>query len=213
MSSSLVACPRCGRVDTVRKVSAIVRQGTRTASGVGLTLLAGKGGLELAPTMHTSTSSSTLAAMLAPPSKPAAPMGNGCLAALIFSRVGLVLVSIPIVLAVATCVFLSLGNVYVQSRVLGMVALIVILAFLVANGLRKVRSSIEDVRSVRAERADYERRIQEWERVYTRWQQLYYCQRDDGAFIPNQGAFIPLHKIDAYFFSEEKRKRDPNGPP
>ncbi len=186
-----VTCPKCGQADAVRKVSAIVAEGTRTGETGGIALGLGDRSLDLMPFVSTSTSRSALAAKLAPPAKPAKPLGNGWTAAFTVGRSALV-VFVGLLLAGATlCSFPLLINTYSANRLLLLIPFAVLALFIMAAFVWVIRSAIRDVRAWHRDSDSYETRLQVWRSAVERWQHLYYCARDDGIFTLNDSALIP----------------------
>ena len=40
------------------------------------------------------------------------------------------------------------------------------------------------------------------ERAMRRWERLYYCARDDGAFVPGETSLMPIHQIQSYLYAD-----------
>lgn len=207
LNKSQIVCPKCQRADAVRKVSAVVAEGTQVVESSGAAYVPAKHGSALIPVAETSVSRSALAAKLAPPRKPAKPFGYGCVAVLLMTRLGLALLASITLLALFLCSYPFMMNVYLQNNALFIAILVIGIVLIGLMGVLTVRSGWRDARSTGDERNSHEPRMQAWERACDRWQQLYYCQRDDGVFIPGHSTFVPVEKMDAYLYSESKRKR------
>ena len=41
-----------------------------------------------------------------------------------------------------------------------------------------------------------------WEKAFNKWNQLYYCARDDGVFIPGQNRFVPVDQMTSFLYKE-----------
>lgn len=188
-TTQLILCPKCGRSDAVRKVSAIVAQGTQTSETAGLGLGLGNHSLDLMPFVGTSTSRSALAMKLAPPAKPAKPMGYGWVALFTLGRLALALF-VGLLLAGATlCSFPLLINNYSVNRMLLLIPLIINAVFILAAVLWIGRSVIRELRATRRDSDSYETKLQAWRSTGERWQNLYYCVRDDEVFLPEEPLF------------------------
>jgi phage FluMu protein Com len=44
-----------------------------------------------------------------------------------------------------------------------------------------------------------------WERAMRRWERLYYCARDDGVFVPGETPLLPIDELQDYLYREEGR--------
>lgn len=181
-----IRCPKCGRSDAVRKVSAIVTEGTRTSETAGIALGLGDRSLDLMPFVGTSTSRSMLAAKLAPPAKPTKPPGYSLAAALMVGRLTLVLFVGLLIAGTAVASLPLLMNSYSANRTLLLAPLAAIALFILGASLWIVRSAVRDVRAARNNRESYETRLQAWRRSTEHWQSLYYCARDNALFEPHQ---------------------------
>lgn len=74
MSSPVfLSCPRCGQMDSARKVSSIVQEGTSTGSYQGMVPVQLQGKTIYVPTQLGTTSASLLAQKLTPPEQPPEP--------------------------------------------------------------------------------------------------------------------------------------------
>jgi hypothetical protein len=160
------------------------------------------------PVVQSSVSRSALATKLSPPKKPTKPSGYGCAGALLMTRMGLALVGSVLLLALFVCTYPFLMSLYQQNNLVFVAAIGVGLALIGLIVLWVFRAGWRDTRSTREGRTSYEPRLQAWEQAYARWQQLYYCERDDGVFIPDHGTFISAEKMGAYLYSAGKRKRN-----
>ena len=180
-----IRCPKCGRADVVRKVSAIVTEGTRTSDASGIALGLGERSLDLMPFVGTSTSRSMLAAKLAPPAKPVKPLGYGLAAIYMVGRLMLVLFVGLLIAGTALVSLPLLMNSYSANRTLLLAPIAVIALFIVGAFFWFVRSAVRDVRAVQSDWTSYGTRLQEWRSADERWEELYYCARDDSVFSPH----------------------------
>lgn len=181
MAVGRAVCPQCGRSDTVRKVSAIVADGTTMADvrGIGVTLDGG----ELVGMMGGANTRSVLAARLAPPRKPLKPRGDGCVGLLLITRLGLAAAGLGMLTACAACSFPTLYASYRASPIL----VVIVFSFFAAVALVLVSWVItllwRNTRRTCAEHADYPYQLRQWQLASEYWEQLYYCYRDDGVFL------------------------------
>lgn len=177
-----IRCPECGRDDAVRKVSVIVTEGTRTSETAGIALGLGDRSLDLMPFVGASISRSMLAAKLAPPAKPAKPLGYGWTAVFMVGRLTVMLFVGLLMAGTALASLPLLMNSYSANRTLLLAPLATIALFVLGASLWIVRSAVRDVRAARNNRDSYETRLQAWRRSMDHWQSLYYCARDDRLF-------------------------------
>lgn len=195
MNSS--TCPKCYHADMIQKVSAIIDEQTHEIYG------------------------SSLARKLALPGKPELPEkpNNGFAGILvIIGAVVALLVSFPClalgVFLLGTVILAPFSNqppfdtwsmpvrimTSVAGILTGVVALVVvvILAIIVFRNMsaspRIVAEAYElDLARVKAE-------ILKWEDAKKRWDQLYYCRRDDIVFIPGENTWASTDEMTAYLY-------------
>jgi predicted RNA-binding Zn-ribbon protein involved in translation (DUF1610 family) len=170
-------CPRCGRNDQVKAASAVVREQTMALNGV---LLNGGAGV------FAGTQQSALAGALAAPVEPA-PEANGSTqgcSGVAFGLAGLLA-------AMGLCSLL--GNSEGASGNPIAVFLLIVAAGLVLAAFRSRAAAGE--RQQRSQAAH-----SAWERAIARWQRLYYCARDDCAFIPGENQAVPLAQVNDYLY-------------
>lgn len=211
MSGTRAICPKCGRADAVRKVTAIVSEGTVTTDTSGLGVMTGEDGGELVGFSGVSASRSALVQKLSPPQKPSKPFGYRWVGVLLFSRIGLGVFVLMLILALIVCSFPILVGTYRENPIWVLVPILVVAVFVVLL-LRWVIASLwRDVYSARVNRADFPTNYTLWERAFARWKQLYYCYRDDGVFSPNHAVFVPAGQMKQYLYatSRNKQKREP----
>lgn len=53
-------------------------------------------------------------------------------------------------------------------------------------------------RNQKKRREEAEAEKPQWERAMKRWNKLYYCMRDNGVFIPDEGEFVPVEQMEAH---------------
>lgn len=211
MPESKIVCPKCGRADAVRKVTSIVSEGTVTTDMSGLGIATSEHGGELVGMMGSATSRSVLAARLAPPVKPAQAFGYGWVGVFLFSRIGLGLFTLALILAIVACSFPILVGAYRENPALVLIPIVGVTVFVVLLLRWIVVSLVREVRKLRDERAGYPAEVEIWERSYARWKELYYCSRDDGVFLPNQTVLVPSAQMKPYLYAtrREKQKHKP----
>ena len=84
---------------------------------------------------------------------------------------------------------------------LGGIGSIVLGIFLVRRSAKKKRLQLEEYQRQVQEELDRSERIQSvWKSAMNRWNQLYYCGRDDCVFIPGENSSAPLSNIKEYLY-------------
>ena len=210
MPESRIVCPKCGRADAVRKVTSIVLEGTVTTDMSGLGVTTSEHGGELVGMMGSATSRSVLAARLAPPVKPASAFGYGWVGVFLFSRIGLGLFTLALILAMVACSFPILVGTYRENPALVLVPILGVTIFVVLLLRWIVVSLVREVHKIRNDRAGYPAEVETWEHAFERWKELYYCLRDDGVFLPDHAALVSSAQMKQYLYAKsgEKRKRE-----
>jgi hypothetical protein len=167
------ACPVCGQIDQVQKVSAIVAGQTQHVSGVGY------------DGSYSGTQVSTLARKLEAPHQPS-PGIQGKLIWMSWAVLGIFFGSV----AIGSC------NTLVSSATQDPVGIYVYGSlFLLA-----LVACIYGVRKQNASNADFERtKLPQWKHKMKRWNQLYYCYRDDVVYIPGE-ASVPVSRMMEYLY-------------
>lgn len=209
MSESRIVCPKCGRADAVRKVSSIVSSGTTYTENQTLGMGIDGKDLEFFSGVGSSQSRSALASALARPTKPIGPPTGGWFRRFPTIRLtcaGFVLVLISIC-AVVTFPFLY--PTYRASPLLVLVPLALFLGSAVVM-VRGIWISVKrEARSDREKELSYPIELQQWERAVERWEQLYYCFRDDGVFLPSHAGLIPIAQMKQFLYAKAAGKRNP----
>ncbi|MBE2266701.1 MAG: hypothetical protein IAE80_00620 [Anaerolinea sp.] len=191
-------------------MTSIVSEGTVTTDMSGLGVATSEHGGELVGMMGSATSRSVLAARLAPPVKPVQAFGYGWVGVFLFSRIGLGLFMLTLILAIVACSFPILVGTYRENPALVLIPILGVTVF-VALLLRWIIVSLmREVRKTRDDRAGYPAEVAAWERAFARWKELYYCIRDDGVFLPDRAVLVPSAQMKQYLYAKsgEKRKRE-----
>lgn len=208
--SQRVVCPKCQRSDMVQKVSAIVAQGTKVVQEEGGYYPDADNEQEFIPITFDSVVRIPLARKLAPPAKPLQPKSNGCVAALIMTRLGVVLVVSLIIAVLFFCSYPFLAATYTQNNSLFIGILVLSIAIMGLTLLWAIRASWRQSRSTAEWNNSYNARIRAWEVAYARWKQFYYCLRDDAVFIPGHSILMPVEQVQDYLNAEVKRSQSKN---
>lgn len=176
-------CPWCGQMDAVYKVSALYEYGFSTQTYQKL--IPPPVGTSWAPLFWTEDKvvQSQLSKKLAPPARPIEqevkhenwkPSPTVALAS-----------SLLFIAAIFGGLVTMSGSPVIGLSIIGF-SLITI--WILNKGSR-----------IAAEVA-YENAVREWQSACYKWEQLYYCARDDGVFLPSEGRFIPAHNMQAYLY-------------
>jgi len=188
----------------VQKVSALydagITAGEYTGPSVGVATPVGSGrpALITGSTRLSGVSRTALSAKLAPPEKPKVKVPTGK-ALRPFMK--------PFMTEIQTTVnvlgVLSIlpGLVFLISIVVGMAELALITGF-IFGGLLLLIVVLTD-KPKRLAREKWEREcpaLVAWRRACARWNQLYYCARDDGVFIPGQTRLIPVDRMRDFLY-------------
>jgi len=178
-----LACPSCYKVDAVQKVSTVVGHGASAISlsgGFGATTASSyattMGGMHLAGGSRTFQSR-----MLAPPSAPEyiSPW-KGIVGSLILGVIA---------------IFFGVGFIaaMLNSAFVAIVWLLLLPGWPIYKVLRTSRQAV-------VAKQTYEDAVPRWREAMRRWEQLYYCFRCDGAFIPGDSGFIPTSGVTNFIF-------------
>ena len=225
---SYARCPVCNRNDKAEKVTAILRSQTHSAQGVAYQTVTthvntGFGtspvSQQVAMPVHTSQMSE-LAKFLAPPVRPEPdnavlakenPSHKSLLGAVLFGLAG---AGFALCTLSVFVVYLSeLGHIEnviaAAATVLGLFLLTLsalgLSIFLFAFTVPKER------RSNRERKSDYEEKVRQrqqksdqiekrWATAMDRWNQLYYCGRDDCVFLPGAHTHAPVSRMMDYLY-------------
>ena len=192
---SYARCPNCSRNDRVEKVSAIMNwQTSKQVGSMPITQVQsdGQGRISSSTTYRnfTSTERTVLAQRLSPPQQPSVGPDWGVI---------LIVGSIFICGLVFTCslcvgsTFGSQTNSLVTSLFLcfGLPLLVDVFILIGAMILSKKLSADHKKRLIQCATVD----IPIWQHAMDRWNQLYYCYRDDVVFIPNERRSVPIEQM------------------
>jgi hypothetical protein len=165
VAAGRLGCPSCHRIDLIQKASAVFAAGTSTTAVVGPL-----GGRRIAI-----KSQALRSAILAPPGRPSCrrrPTGRLAL-----------LAAASIVSALVLYGALN-GSVSTdRTQNLALVLLVCLAPIYLIWQLTDGEAS---------RRRQEERGLAEWEKAMSEWQQLYYCHRCDGVFVPDGSPLKPV---------------------
>jgi len=223
-------CPQCGRNDKSEKVSAVIASQSQEITGTeqkNEVVVDGQGRQRLVTNSvpFTRRQVSILGQRLAPPEEPQFGPGSqsrgfipdragspaGGIRAIVIGVV-LLVVSACIVLA-GILGFSSSGQQAEDTTtivIVGLISIFLILvgAAVIALGIYLIMRSVQNKR---AQLAEYQRKVQEEigerqriqsarQRAMERWNQMYYCGRDDCVFIPGENTSAPISKMQEYLY-------------
>lgn len=211
MRESNLVCPKCGRADAVRKVTSIVNDGTtRTESNrLGMSI----SGDEIAfnSGLGNSVSHTELASTLAAPRKPSQPSRKGLSAIFPGFRLNCAGSFLGLIMLSMVCSFPVLYPTYRENPLLIFVPVIIFVASAIVLMRWVWLSKRREAQMLREGEAHYPLEIEQWKRALARWEQLYYCYRDDGVFLPHHAVLVPIAQMKQYLYAKsgEKRKHQP----
>lgn len=207
MSEKKLVCPKCGRADAIRKVTSIVREGITHTDSTRLGMSISGDNTQFSTGIGNAVSRTGLASILASPKKPVQPSQDGWSG--IFPKfhwncAGSIL---GLMICGAVGSFPLLFTTYRENPLLIFVPVIIILCAAAIMIRWAWLSSRRETRKLREAEAQYPLQVEAWKHALERWEQLYYCQRDDGVFIPAQTQLIPVNQMQAFLYSANKKKR------
>lgn len=196
MSTSLV-CPKCKEIDMVRKVSSVVSGGTSVGryagptAGASINLGTRRTSVSSYYTNLTGSSWTAISARLTPPLQPTYKSVFG-----IYFGIGIGVIALSFLLVIPW-----LMTVLFPSRFTIIEWLLYLLFIMTATGVT-VGAILIIVGIIREKKNKEEANnaIPGWVRALQRWDRLYYCARDDGVFIPEEGIFVPTPRMVEYIY-------------
>jgi predicted RNA-binding Zn-ribbon protein involved in translation (DUF1610 family) len=221
---SYARCPKCGRNDRVEKVTAILSSHTQTVTSTEertelYTDSKGKQHTRTVKVPITKLQMSDLAARLSHPDTPsfAGHVGKNPTGTLLALGI---LITCASVLALGAGVCTAFGAFGTQqgpeADVLATgLATMVTCAFPPLVGLaagvaltywaaKRRRVASESYRLALEQAASARKEVQQrWQKARDRWENLYYCYRDDCVFVPDEGTFAPLSRKAEYLYHAE----------
>jgi len=208
MSESRVVCPKCGRADAVRKVSSIVSAGTTYTENQTLGMGIDGKDLEFFSGFGSSQSRSALASALSCPLKPSSPPNGGWLRRFPITRLTCAGFLLALIGVCAIVTYLVFFPTYRNVPLFGLLPIALFVGSAVVL-LRGIWISVQrEARSDREKALSYPIQLQRWERAVERWEQLYYCFRDDGVFLPHHAVLIPIVQMKQFLYAKAGGKRN-----
>lgn len=204
-NQSILACPKCHKDDNVAKVSAILQRDTHQSQiRVPVTTIHSGDNGEISSSTYwenvSSTQTSNLAKTLLPPPPPIKSEWGETSSSISLAVFGISL----IVLACAPCIAaLPMFGVLSQTTTKeerGMAILAIIGATLLSIFLLLVFGAVSYYFVSKSSKyhKDYPSHRMLWEESMNRYNQLYYCFRDDNIFIPGEDTYVSPSNIMEY---------------
>lgn len=219
VSESAPVCPRCGQIDKVTKVLAIVSESISVGQYESVVPLQVQGKTIYLPSQRAIVSSNLLAQRLMWPQQPKKPER---------SHVRLKPTKIPrehqthsflwnwvigipaFVLSIPVAALLGLQDIVSWLVVFGVLLLLTFYPTLLAfryffpSYKAYARWRKEDEALAKREiDLNYQEDVaiyNKWPAAVEKWQRLYYCARDDGVFVPNQSRFVPVEQMQSFLY-------------
>ena len=189
MADQDILCPKCHLADRIRAVSAIVREGTTTSEGTAQVYVADNPGWTPAP--YSGTQISGRAKDLALPSKPELPSTTWFRLANI---IGLLFFACGCIPAVAFIFLRGQIDYTLTMRDIIIMVPSLIIGLVILGGTYFAFSN---------EKRKLQERLDRWKDANKKWNQLYYCERDDILFNPSEKEkrVIPVTEMQKYLYS------------
>jgi hypothetical protein len=196
-------CPKCGQSDAIRKVNSIVDEGTTYTkfNQVGMSIAGDRTGFSTA--LGDTASQTDLASALASPSKPRAPFRRGFPGL----RSTCVVWILGLMIATFVCGFIFLYPTYRDRPLLNFIPIIIFITVASVLGRWLWTSNRRETKEFRQAQEQYPLELAQWERAMARWEQLYYCSRDHGVFLPNHSQLTDVKNMQVLLYAQDKRKR------
>jgi hypothetical protein len=188
MTNQQLACPRCGQIDQIQKVSSVFSSGISTGTYSGSTA-----------TFVSGSSQTFLSKKLSPPKKPEASCSSCAeigITIILFLFGGFLILSTFLSISCNLRAIFSGEVRVVPAIILGL------LGVGIGGGLILTGIIVWGSSQKAADRRAVEEAAQmtKWELAMSRWNQLYYCYRDDGVFDPDERVFIPVKQMMNYLY-------------
>lgn len=210
MREAKLVCPKCGRADAVRKVTSIVNDGTTHTESNRLGMSISGDETAFYSGLGSSVSRTGLVSSLAAPKKPSQPSRKGWSAIFPGFRLNCAGSFLGLIMLSVVCSFPVLYPTYRENPLLIFVPVVIFVASAIILMRWVWLSNRRETQMHREGDARYPLEIERWKRALERWEQLYYCYRDDGVFLPNHAVFVPIAQMRQFLYAKsgEKRKHE-----
>jgi hypothetical protein len=192
VNGDLLQCPKCHRADSVQKVSAVVKNGTSesilkgqnisTSYNISANQVSIGGGSFTAKGTQNTLLSQQLSLINEKPKQ--TTNRRGCL---LFLSLPFFLGAIIALLGIVSGYTKNLSGSLLMVIIFGAIGALILTPYMIQR---------------KRDQSSHMKALQKWRRDATlaqeRWNQLYYCHRCDGVFIPGK-PLVPTEKMSAYF--------------
>ena len=209
------SCPSCAQLDSVRKVTSIVSEGTLVGQYEDSAPVQWQGKTYWIPVQKSTAFSTVLAQRLAPPAQPKKPIKKNPTSPVFFTA-GLTILVVIFWAIVGIVLEPALGlehgglNRLLEDR-LGPLSIVCsllcvsitggVLGWVILRAFPSLGTKLQQ--DNQHAMAQYQAELRLYERypiAIKRWRQLYYCSRCDVVFIPGEGRFAPIEKMYSYLY-------------
>jgi hypothetical protein len=197
MHNQELSCPRCGQIDRIAKATAIYSGGmssdfySGSSTSINTPIGRGVSSISNSYSSFSGTSQSIISRKLTPPVKPEMPSkgaGSTC-GGIALLGMGL-LSAIPFFVSLNAYQELGINMIDAMTQYNGWA--IILAAIFIPVGILVLNSPDKEAEEKKREAA-YQ--IAEWQKAMTRWDRLYYCERDDIVFDPSEQTYIPVDQM------------------
>ncbi len=221
-NQALPVCPTCKQSDQAQKVTSLYASNTKewkeTSTGIdswGNTVT----------TEHLKKAHTTLGIKLKLPDEPSGPTHPGLwyglgifvlfVFGLILCPIALVPLSFIIPLGTFASAFVAEGSGVsawlVSALVIGLPSLCILglgLGLVIWGGTKARRRFDRDMTTYRGKKSVFERdELPRWQRAKSRWEQLFYCMRDETLFIPTENKPVKADDMEKYLYDPTFRSQ------
>ncbi|MBE2183482.1 MAG: hypothetical protein IAE89_08665 [Anaerolineae bacterium] len=211
MRESKLVCPKCGQADAVRKVTSIINDGTTHTESNRIGMSISGNDTAFYSGLGNSVSHTGLASALAAPKKPSQPSRKGLSAIFPSFRLTCTGSILGLIMLSVVCSFPALYPTYRENPLLIFIPVVIFVVAAIVLMRWVWLSKRRETQILREGDTHYSLEMEQWKRALARWEELYYCYRDDGVFLPNHAVFVPIARMKQYLYAKsgEKRKREP----
>jgi hypothetical protein len=205
MNPSELTCPKCGRPEQIQKVTSVYGDNTKEWTE--------RSGGKHSHTVHRQART-LLGEKLAPPVKPSGPTHpmlwygiGGFVLFILLSTICPIFITVPLAFVVPLGAMLvgTETNIPVWIPITGVACFglfsLVAIAVVVWVALKIKQRFDQAMANYNSQKAKVEaEELPRWQRATDRWNQLYYCARDETVFIPGENKAIPADNMKDYLF-------------
>jgi hypothetical protein len=197
-----LACPHCHQLDKVQKVTAVVDAGTSRTDLAGPALggaytFGGEGrlSLEAAYTTLSGSQQTTIGRRLLAPPEPPDPQFQDTSG----RAFGFLLCIICLIGFLAAVFMVGLLEAIGIPSIVTLVLVGILLVVLILSWSTVREAARESVRESDEAAFNFQKeKKSRWKGAMAKWQQLYYCHRCDGVFLPGSASIAPSSQMQDY---------------